>query len=282
MKKSILSLLLLASALCAKPVLISFDGSGWLDVWKDTLDFGKQEGIHFTYFVSAPYFISTEEAKDHPYWAPIELNHKPLIELRSPAWKSGTEERWEDVARAESEGHEIASHLVGHYDGTHWTYEQWMKEMEFFNFALKRFGHPIIGIRAPYLGVNKDFYRAAKDSGYLYDSSAVYVRPHAKYGFDREIPIREIEVIGPSKQRHTLPFDCNFVLIKNPAGTDMEQEFFDSLCHDYLTSSEPMLVCLHFEKVPGDPYMKAMKRFVIWVKDKNPQFMTYREFAGIK
>jgi peptidoglycan/xylan/chitin deacetylase (PgdA/CDA1 family) len=282
MKRAILFLLLLTSALSAKPVLISFDGSGWLDVWEDTLDFGKLEGIPFTYFISAPYFINTEEAKEHPYWAPEELGKKPLIQLRSPSWQSGTDQRWGFINRATAEGHEIASHLVGHYDGVNWTYEQWMKEMKFFKFALRKYEHPIVGIRAPYLGVNKDYYRAAKEMGYHYDSSAVYKRPNATYGFDKEIPIREIAIIGPLNQKKTLPFDCNFVLVKNPNGADMERVFFDSLCHDYLTSPEPTLVCLHFEKVPGDPYMKAMKRFVRWVKDKNPEFMTYQQFAERK
>ena len=112
MKKFLLALMLVATSLSAKPVLISFDGSGWLDVWKDTLSFLKQENIHATYFVSAPYFVTTEEAKNNPYWAPSELNKKPLIELRTPSM-TGTTERWADLNQAYADGHDICSHLCG-------------------------------------------------------------------------------------------------------------------------------------------------------------------------
>lgn len=295
MKRFILfcGMLFLSSTIFCKPVLISFDGSCWLDMWTTTLDFAKQENIKFTYFISAPYFISESQTKDHPYWALSEIG-KPLIQIRKDRWKSGTDERWDDLNRACAEGHDIASHLCGHYDGSKWTYEQWMKEMDYFRWSVNTRSEnkpstngfngmaSISGIRAPFLAVNKAFFKAAKDFGFSYDSSAVYGRPNEKYGFDKEVPIRQIEIEGATKLRYILPFDCNFTEIKEAKHLDMEKVYFDSLCNDYLKGPSPMLVCLHFEKVPGDPYLHAMEHFVKWVKDKDPQFMTYKQYMGIQ
>jgi len=276
MKRMLLVLIMLTSVANSKIVLVSFDGSGYLDVWKDTLDFAKQEDIKCTYFVSAPYFITESEVVNNPYWAVKEIG-EPLIKMRRDGWQYGLDKRWAFLNRAQEEGHDISSHLCGHYDGSKWTYEQWMKEIKFFKFAMRKFNHPILGIRAPHLGVNAAYFEAIKDSGYLYDSSQVY-RKSGKYGFAKEIPIRQIEIKGATKLRATLPFDCNFIILKEAKALDMEKVFFDSLCSDYLNSPLPTQVCLHFEKVPGAPYMNAMKRFVKWAKERDAKFMTYGQY----
>jgi hypothetical protein len=281
-------LLLLCMPVQAKDILISFDGSQRLDMWEDSLAFAKANQVKFTYFVSAPYFLVNSDLKGHPYWAEKEIGYAPL---RPGNRDSMVSARFHFIAQAVEEGHEIASHLCGHYVGTGWTYEQWMKEMEFFKWTFSRpMPHPghgidfkhIVGIRAPCLAVNAAFFKAAKDSGYEYDSSTVANGEMDKVEkYITEIPIRRIRVILPKavlNRLHiedTLPFDYEFSL--RVGAKYMRQIFFDSLCYDYLTGPTPMQICLHFQEYDGDPYYNAMKDFVMWVKDKDPRYITYKE-----
>jgi hypothetical protein len=166
-----------------------------------------------------------------------------------------------------------------------------MKEIKFFHWAIsKGFNKPLTGIRAPCLGTNPDYFRAIQDSKYQYDSSQ-YHRKDGLYAIKTQIPLRKIEVrvadgdvMGVPK--YVLPFDYDFSVIVAPRGkpekfdhVEMEKIFFDSLCYDYLHSPHVTQVCLHFEKYEGDPYLNAMKRFVQWVADKQPEYFTYQEWA---
>lgn len=285
MNKILLLLFLFLSSITqAKVVLISFDGSALLPMWKDTLAFAKENNVKFTYFVSAPYFISDSEIKEHPYWAAQEIG-TPYCNFRKDAWKIGTQERWDYLKEAIKDGHEIASHLCGHYDGSRWKYEQWNKELDFFSWAFKSHGvSNIIGIRAPYLATNASYFKVIKEFGYEYDSSLVDGQ-FKESPVVTEIAIRKIKissesiVSGNGKTGVTLPFDCNFTILNVPKETNMEDLFFNSLCSDYQNNTETAQICLHFELMDNGAYYHAMKRFVTWAKDKNPQYMTYGEFA---
>jgi peptidoglycan/xylan/chitin deacetylase (PgdA/CDA1 family) len=249
MFKIIFFILLLceSSIISGKTVLLSFDSSAILPLWKDSLEFARENGCKYTFYISAPYFVSESQVKDHPYWAIQEIG-TPLLAIRKDAWQTGTDERWEYLNEAIKEGHEIASHLCGHYDGHDWTYEQWMKEFSFFTWVFEQRKYEnydsfkgmlsIRGVRAPYLSINAAYFRAMHDSGYTYDSSLVYSKRHPYTS--TEIPIREILVDdmdfmtlnnGTGNPHFTLPFDCNFQLIKNPLPNE-ETLFFDSLCYD--------------------------------------------------
>lgn len=313
MKKTILTLLLLLSCtqLNAKPILISFDGSDYLDRWEDTLNFAKENGVKFTYFISAPYFKTESEEAKNPYWALTELTDKCLIKPRKDDQINSIILRGEYVDRAIREGHDIGSHLCGHYDGRPWTHEQWQKEFGWFKWALGDRIKYVVGCRAPYLCINKDYFRVMHEFGYKYDSSTLSTRipVYADSGVAdviREIPIKKMKVIADGYKytgpKTCAPFDCDFIVLVQYSlfpdtkpfesiinCTDphileemkkIEDVFFDTLCYDYLNTTYPTQICLHFQKRSGDSYMRAMKRFVIWVKDKNPQFMTYREYAG--
>jgi len=312
MKRLVLALMLfvLAVSAQAKVVLVSFDGSNSLVMWKDTLQFARETNTKFTYFISAPYFQTESEEAAQPYWAKTELKAPLLIRSRPDAGAGWIKHRIAYLNQAVSQHCEIGSHLVGHYDGGHWTYQQWMKEMAYFNAVMTRTGFNIKnikGIRAPYLGVNKEYFRALKAYGYEYDSStgsihsAPITQAWAMGVTIPEIPIVKIKVViqglnyaGPTE----LPFDCDFVakiqwwmfkdtINAKPNCTDpevlkemkeMEDIFFDSLCYSYEHDDHPIQVCLHFEKRAGEPYYRALKRFVIWAKNHNAEFLTYSEY----
>jgi peptidoglycan/xylan/chitin deacetylase (PgdA/CDA1 family) len=290
---AILALIFLVNRIDAKQILISFDGSGYFNMWEDTSLFAKDYNLKYTYFVSAPYFVTEAECKEHPYWALNELKELPYCKIQLDENVNSVLRRRAYIPLIQKEGHEIASHLCGHYDGAKWTYEQWVKEMEFFRWAMSKAGikkKDIVGIRAPYLAVNEAYFKAMKNDGYLYDSSKGYNKKGI-YTADIEIPIRNIDIIylesgiGNGLVGWTLPFDdafqtfINEYFIKWITNEEIQKIYFDSLCYDYLRSKLPTQICLHFSQFEGQPYYNAMKRFVIWVEDKNPKYMTYREYA---
>ena len=265
----------------SKDILISFDGSARTDMWEDSLKFAKENNVKFTYFISAPYFLVNEDLKGHPYWAEREIGYAPL---RIGNRKTIVHQRFMFLRDAVVDGHEIASHLCGHYDGSRWTYEQWMKEMDFFRWTFSKAREfdvrNIVGIRAPLLATNDAYFKAIKECGFRYDSSDTSDQDWPGRLIP-EIPIRKIKVViakpflNSLVFNNDLPFDYNFSL--NVGARYMRKIFFDSLCYDYLACIEPTQVCLHFQEYDGDPYYNAMKDFVLWVKDKGPQYKTYKE-----
>ena len=83
-------------------------------------------------------------------------------------------------------GHEIASHAVGHFDGSGWSAADWTQEFSSFRDVLAnvaanngldstvKFAFPlseVIGFRAPYLATSPGLYTALKDDGFRYDTS---------------------------------------------------------------------------------------------------------------
>ena len=279
----------------SKDILISFDGSGDLPVWRRTLDFAKKNKVKYTYFVSAPYFMMRSDLKEHPYWALKEIGQPP-IKFRDGELQEGhIKLRFNYLIRAIKEGHEIASHLCGHYDGSRWTYDQWIKEMEFFKLAMFLHFPPdiegisgIVGIRAPNLAINNSYFLAAKHEGFLYDSSLV--GQDTNNNLIKEIPIRRVKVgnVQPTlengwfviRPKYIIPFDYEFNVAKKfLIGHNGAEQFFESICLDYLNNASPTQICLHFENFGDDsPYLQAMENFVLWAKDKNPNYMTYKEY----
>ena len=84
-------------------------------------------------------------------------------------------------------GHEIASHAVGHFNGAGWSAADWDKEFRAFQQALGNVGpnnglaetalafplSEVTGFRAPYLAKSPGLYAVLKSNGFRYDTSGV-------------------------------------------------------------------------------------------------------------
>jgi hypothetical protein len=83
-------------------------------------------------------------------------------------------------------GHEIASHAVGHFNGAAWSAADWQKEFRAFGDIVDNVGpnnglesklaftaRDVIGFRAPYLAKSAGLYGALKANGFRYDTSGV-------------------------------------------------------------------------------------------------------------
>jgi len=126
-------------------VLLSFDGSKSIEMWRETVDFAESMNangapLHFTYFINSAYFLAFENRGKY-----LPLYGKPGDSMIGFAESiQSINERVKGLNRAVELGHEIGSHTAGHWDGKNWSVNDWCKEHNLFidllfNFENKGF-----------------------------------------------------------------------------------------------------------------------------------------------
>ncbi|MGB3534491.1 MAG: hypothetical protein WBA13_13370 [Microcoleaceae cyanobacterium] len=169
-------------------VLLAFDGSYSLDAWKKSRHFAKTmtdagKPVKFTYFVSGVYFVSQADRKLYNAPGGKGLGRSAI------GWGGQPEEiepRLEQMNLAYTEGHEIASHAVGHFDGSQWSQADWRKEFDYFNqFIFEAYSRnnltgflafnrsAIQGFRAPLLAQGSGLYKVLAEDRFRYDTSKI-------------------------------------------------------------------------------------------------------------
>lgn len=174
-------------------VLLAFDGSYNNDVWEYSRNFTKtkkQQGtdVRFTFFINPSYLLTEDSSSNRHYHAP----HKSRPGTSNIGWGDNNKDvglRVDQMNEAFREGHEIASHTVGHYNGSQWSADQWTSEFRQFDDILLNFfrynnmgpspmGYnrllftkDIVGFRAPQLGYNNALYSIMPSFGFSYDTS---------------------------------------------------------------------------------------------------------------
>ncbi len=288
--------LLLSGVLCvkaagagepAKPskqvVLISFDGAHALAQWERSRALSRNSGARFTYFVSCTYLLSPETS--HLYRGPGKAAGKSNVGFAKS--RDEVAGRLRQIWAARREGHEIASHGCGHFDGKGWSEADWLAEHSAFSDIVsnawsanripyepdgwKAFVSTITGFRAPYLSTNEAMYQALRDSGFHYDASGVTrgpAMPEAGGGLYRfSLPsIPE----GPHGRR-IIAMDYN-LYVRHSAGLERpsEADVFSARTYDalmaafnrqYSGSRTPLSAGFHFTLMNGGAYWDALERF---------------------
>lgn len=246
-------------------VLLSFDGSESLAMWAATRNFAKEmnrqhKPLDFTYFISSVYFLPPN-TKD----VPSLIGYSRFI--------NDIPKRIEQVKLAQSEGHEIASHLNGHFRSTDWSLTKWHSEFETF---AKISPVKVVGFRSPLLSKNQYLYKILPQFGYKYDTSGVGKMgdwPTIDIYGTWEIPLVMINLPGLNKS--TLSMDYNEYLAQTNAkdvlrrGTSAwnsaltqivsaNQKYFD---YNYQGSRAPVVIGNHFSTWNDGVYWQAMKIF---------------------
>lgn len=292
-------------------VLLSFDGSKSLEMWKDTREFAKKmnsEGkpIHFTYFINAIYLL-TEKNKD-TYQSPRGIKGDSLIGF------SNSEEdvvlRAEEIKKAFDEGHEIASHTAGHFPGRFLSEEEWKKEFLSFQSLiddiqknnssvvvpeLSFLKGQIVGFRAPELSVSNAMYKTLKELNFTYDSSGIALpdtQPKKdEYGI-WHIPLNTIE-IGEGKvpaisMDYSLWILQSYGIEEAVKGTPLWDKYFSDVKNAYLEYFErnykngraPVVIGNHFSLWNDGVYWEAMKSFAENVCGKPEVYcVTFKEYV---
>lgn len=277
-------------------VVLAFDGSRSLNMWRETLDFAqemraKQTPVHFTYFLSGVYFLNYRKAG--LYQPPKKPAGTSLIGFADS--NSDVEKRVAYVNRAISEGHEIGSHLNGHFDGSKWQLADWRREFSQFNnlifnltgnngvsnqdasrYTINLSPSDLIGFRAPDLGRNNALYQVLAENKYAYDTSGVGQPNDWPKKMDNglwEFPLAQINY-GSSTAK-ILSMDYNFYFKQSKAkdivkrGEPKWEQFLNETYGSYLNyfsanykgNRAPVFIGSHFSEWNDGVYWESLKKF---------------------
>lgn len=265
-------------------VMLAFDGSRSLDAWKRSRNFAKEMekkgvNVRFTYFVSGVYFVSKDKRK--LYNAPGGKG-KGRSDI---GWGGKAEDiglRLEQVNLVYQEGHEIASHAVGHFNGSKWSEQDWGEEFEYFDKFLfeahKINGLPgslvfdrdaIEGFRAPLLARSPGLYKVLAKDNFRYDTSKV---ASSNYWPRQENGIWNFPLasLTNSRGKNVLSMDYNFYYLHsrakpNPRNAKRYEEdtyktYMRYFQKNYNGNRAPIHIGHHFSAWNNGAYWNAMFR----------------------
>ncbi|WP_048646130.1 polysaccharide deacetylase [Nitratireductor soli] len=285
-------------------VIISFDGALHLEQWERSRALARNTGARFTFFLSCVYLLSPETRKEYqaPGMRPGRSNVGSGYSREDVAGRLG------QVWKARAEGHEIASHACGHFDGKDWSAGDWESEFDQFASIVANVwtlngieGEPeawqdfvrkeIQGFRAPYLSTSPALYTALRARGFVYDASTVSrgpVAPKAQGGVTRfSLPLIPE---GP-REKQIIAMDYN-LYVRHSGGKEKPDEastfeqraydaFLASFEKEYTGKRTPVQLGFHFTLMNDGAYWNAMERFAreVCVKD-DVQCVSYRDYLA--
>jgi len=287
-------------------VAIAFDNCTELSRWKELSEFAARMNrggnpVHFTFFVSGINLLADD--RRNLYQGPHQRRGYSMINFGG-----STEDvagRVEYMNAMHAEGHEIASHAIGHFDGRHWSEADWTEELKNYRALAERVagnnGLPesaklsfpaseIAGFRAPYLSWSPGLYPALRKEGFRYDTSDTMRPdqwPQKKDGLWR-FNLAEIRLARSRKM--TLSMDYNFFIVQS-LGLDssarrakdrdeMLETYADYFKANYFGNRAPIHIGHHFSPYHGNAYNEALLTFAERVCGlPEVQCVTYRKLA---
>jgi peptidoglycan/xylan/chitin deacetylase (PgdA/CDA1 family) len=267
-------------------VIVSFDGAGDNSLWERSRATAKEVGAHFTYFLACT-LVMDRKTSAKTYQGPGQKAGRSNIGFaQSP---EEVEARLTNIWQAHGEGHEIASHTCGHFDGGQWSAEQWDAEFTAFTSTLdnawqmigkkgeepqgwRDFVKGINGFRAPYLSQSDALTTAQKKHGFIYDATSVTKGPQwpvEKSGIQHfGLPLIPE---GPSN-RPIIAMDYNLFVrhsmaIETPSKSAEFEEraytaFHAAFDRQYDGERIPLQLGFHFVKMNGGAYWNAFERLL--------------------
>lgn len=286
-------------------VHLAFDGSKSLTMWNLTRDFAREtENVRFTYFISGVYFLSNSHKRNY-----VEPNRGAGRSAIGFGGKStDIQSRVDQLRLAVEEGHEIASHANGHYNGSKYSENQWNNELSQFTSIMTDswgkysknaeptwwrdlFQNKVTGFRAPQLGKSRGMWPALVKNGYAYDTSRIDKMsywPKIRDGV-WNFPLASVRIVGSGVK--TISMDYNFYFAQSKAKKaaasqhkKFENQMFDTYMayfrNNYNGNRAPMHIGHHFSRWNGGAYWNALKRFAVAVCNQ-PEVIcgTYQELV---
>ncbi|MBX3583732.1 MAG: polysaccharide deacetylase family protein [Rhizobiaceae bacterium] len=265
-------------------VIISFDGAHDLAQWRRSRALGERTGTRFTYFLSCVFLLSKDLRQE--YNAPGKGEGRSEVGFAQT--KDEVAQRLDQIRAAASEGHEIASHGCGHFDGGKWKKAQWLEEFSAFKrimtdaYAINGIeGEPpgwrdfakdsVSGFRAPYLSVGPALYQALKEAGFRYDASAVSSGPTAPQTEGGTVRFALPRIPEGPKARRVIAMDYN-LYVRHSGGFERPDEaaafqersyeaFKAAFDHEYSGHRIPLQLGFHFTLMNDGAYWRALEQF---------------------
>lgn len=309
---------LLATSLCVSPVradppsaprkpiqvvIISFDGAHDLNQWRRSRALAARTGARFTYFLSCVFLLSPEtKLAYHPPRMKAGRSNVGFAQSREEV-----EQRLYQIRLAISEGHDLASHACGHFDGGRWNSADWKQEFTAFSDILrnaysinritpepndwKEIAARVDGVRAPYLSTGPALYRAISESGLSYDASGVSRSPE-KPDLDGAVARFSLPQIleGPKGSR-VLGMDYNLYVRHSGAKDNLARSqefeershaaFLSAFVKQYGGDRAPLQFGFHFVLMNGGAYWRALERLASEVCTKaDVACISYRDYLA--
>lgn len=267
-------------------IIVSFDGAHDNHLWARSRVMAKKTGAHFTYFLSCTYLMNPADRR--LYRAPHQKRARSNTGFALSV--SEVQARLGHIWQAHLDGHEMASHACGHFDGKDWTSADWAQEFADFDRVLlsawQRNGlgslepaewrgfvkNDIRGFRAPYLSAGGGLMPALKAKGFRYDASLVSrgpVEPEQSAGLTRFALPRIAE--GPGG-RPVIAMDYNLFIrhaggLNSPARPTVFEArtlaaFRYAFEAEYAGKRVPLQLGFHFVEMNGGAYWAALDAFL--------------------
>ncbi len=264
-------------------VLISFDGAHDLKQWQRSRNLAARTGAHFIYFLSCVFLLSRETKGE--YLAPGKSPGRSNVGFAMN--KQEVIDRLNQINLASSEGHDIASHGCGHFDGSKWSKADWTKEFDAFSRVMRDtyrinsispepsgwagIAASVKGFRAPYLSESKALTSVLLEKGFAYNASGVSHGPEMPK-HDRgmiEFALPQIAE-GPFEQR-IIAMDYN-LYVRHSSGVDKSEEaaIYERRAYDAFKAAFdkqfdgdriPLQIGFHFTLMNDGAYWRALERF---------------------
>jgi peptidoglycan/xylan/chitin deacetylase (PgdA/CDA1 family) len=268
-------------------VVMAFDNCTELERWQELSDFAAEmnrdgERVHFTFFVSGVNLVA--DASRLLYEGPRQRRGYSSINFGGSA--EDVRKRVDFINALNRDGHEIASHAVGHFNGASWSAAEWMREFRSFGDILDKVGpnnalldavtlgfthQRVVGFRAPYLATSPGLYAALKTSGFRYDASRISPATAWPEQIDGLWRFNLVPLKISGSGRGTLSMDYNFFVaqsrgVKDPHRQALYRQQMLATYLDYFRSSyagnrAPLHIGHHFFGYQGGVYNEALKAF---------------------
>ena len=268
-------------------VVMAFDNCTELERWQELKEFaadmnGSGSPLHFTFFVSGVNFIAN--AFRDVYAGPGQRRGGSNIGFGGTA--DEVRQRVDDVNALYQQGHEIASHALGHFSGRGWSAGDWGKEFTAYRDVLANVGtinglgsdvklafpaSAVIGFRAPYLDASPALYPALKANGFRYDTSgdsAPDAWPEKIDGIWR-FNLARLRLHGTGK--NILSMDYNFFIAQSRGAVEPQRRAFfrqqavatylDYFKSNYAGNRAPLNIGHHFFDYQDGAYKEALMSF---------------------
>lgn len=266
-------------------ILISFDGAHNNALWDKSREMAKRVDAKFTYFLSCAFLITKDDARSF-YRSP--KNSLGLSNVGFAQSQPEIRTRLAHIWQARAEGHEMANHGCGHFDGKAWSIAEWNAEFDQFrdilstawmrndfedeepedwqNFAVNE----IKGFRAPYLSHSKNLFSSLEANNFTYDASTVSngpAMPELENVTKFALPLIPE---GPSSKK-IIAMDYNLYVRHSKAKDNPElsqvfeertyQAFKTAFDKEYNGGRIPLQMGFHFVEMNGGAYWRALERF---------------------
>lgn len=267
-------------------VLVSFDGAADNALWEKSREIAARTGAHFTYFLSCTHLI--DWSRKDSYKAPGYRAGRSNVGFAPTPENAAA--RLDQIWKAHQEGHEIANHACGHFDGKDWTKADWLQEFDSFDRILKEawkdngvsekepdgwadfVASGIKGFRAPYLSQSDALSAAQRATGMRYDASLVTPGPVPPRRKGNLVSFGLPLIPEGPRQRRIIAMDYNLFIrhsvgIETPArSAEFEQRSYNAFKAafdaEYDGDRVPIQIGLHFVEMNGGAYWRAMERLV--------------------